>query len=186
MVALNPPLGPFGSDAPDFQLPDVVSGKTLSLSDVRGEKGTVVMFICNHCPYVKAIVKGMVEDCKKLEAAGVKTVAIMSNNVESYPEDSPEKMAEFAKAHGFTFPYLYDETQKVARSYGAVCTPDFFGYDADLKLSYRGRLDENRPGQHNPEADRELLNALLHIVETGEVPEGQVPSIGCSIKWKTE
>lgn len=184
MVALNPPLGPFGTDAPDFSLPDVVSGKTLGLKDVQGEKGTIIVFICNHCPYVKAIVDRLVRDVAELEAHGVKAVAISSNDVSSYPEDAPDKMAEFAKANGFTFPYLYDESQDVANAFGAVCTPDFFGYNADLKLCYRGRLDESRNTAGDPEAERELFTAMLEIVETGGVPEEQTPSIGCSIKWK--
>jgi peroxiredoxin len=184
MVALSPPLGPFGIAAPDFELKDVVSGHTLRLADVKGDRGTVVMFICNHCPYVKAIVDRIVRDCRELEAHGIKTVAIMANDVDAYPDDAPDKMVEFAKANGFTFPYLYDETQAVARAYGAVCTPDFFGYDAELKLCYRGRFDESRNMPASPKADRELFEAMVSVAETQTVPENQTPSIGCSIKWK--
>jgi len=184
MVALSPPLGPFGSIAPDFQLHDVISGKTLALADVRGEKGTVVMFICNHCPYVKAIVERLVRDCRDLEAVGVKAVAIMSNDMEAYPDDGLPQMKDFADTHDFPFPYLVDEDQSVARAYGAICTPDFFGYDADLKLCYRGRLDESKRATASPNADRELFNAMSLVAETQQVPPEQTPSIGCSIKWK--
>jgi peroxiredoxin len=172
-----------GASAPDFQLPST-NGRTYSLKDVAGEKGTVVVFICNHCPYVKAVINRLVADARTLMGEGVGFAAISSNDAASYPEDSFAKMGEFAKKHDFPFPYLHDESQDVARAYGAVCTPDFFGFDRDLKLNYRGRLDEGRTTPPPPNARRELLEAMRAIAAGGEAPANQIASIGCSIKWK--
>ena len=161
-------------------------GKTYALDDVAGEKGTVVVFICNHCPYVKAVIDRMVSDARVLMSEGVGFAAICSNDAASYPEDSFENMKRFAKAHDFPFPYLHDETQTVARAYGAVCTPDFFGYNADRRLKYRGRLDEGRTTPPRSEAPRELVEAMRAIATAGVAPDHQKASIGCSIKWKDE
>ena len=172
----------FGTPAPSFSLP-ATDGKTYSLDDVAGPKGTVVVFICNHCPYVKAVIDRLVADAKVLKAEGIGFAAVCANDAAGYPEDSFENMQRFAAAHGFPFPYLHDEAQEVARAYGAVCTPDFFGYDAARKLRYRGRLDEGRMGVPRPGAKRELVEAMRAIA-AGKPPADQTPSIGCSIKWK--
>ena len=172
-----------GARAPDFRLP-ATDGRTYALKDVSGEKGAVIVFICNHCPYVKAVIGRLTADARLLIGEGVGFAAICSNDAASYPEDSFDKMREFAKRHEFPFPYLHDETQDVARAYGAVCTPDFFGFDRDLKLKYRGRLDEGRTAPPPPGARRELVEAMRAIATTGLAPAEQVPSIGCSIKWK--
>ena len=169
--------------AAEFRLP-ATDGKTYALDDVAGEKGTVVVFICNHCPYVKAVIDRMVADARVLMSEGVGFAAICSNDAASYPEDSFENMKRFAKAHDFPFPYLHDETQTVARAYGAVCTPDFFGYNANRKLKYRGRLDEGRTTPPRAGALRELVEAMRAIAATGVAPADQKASIGCSIKWK--
>ena len=169
--------------AAEFRLP-ATDGKTYALDDVAGKKGTVVVFICNHCPYVKAVIDRMVADARVLMSEGVGFAAICSNDAESYPEDSFENMKRFAKAHNFPFPYLHDETQIVARAYRAVCTPDFFGYDADRKLKYRGRLDEGRITPPREGASRELVEAMRAIATTGLARADQKASIGCSIKWK--
>jgi peroxiredoxin len=173
----------FDTPAPGFRLP-ATDGKTYTLDDLAGGKGTVVVFICNHCPYVKAIIDRMVVDARVLISEGIGFVAICSNDAAGYPEDSFENMKLFAKSHGFPFPYLHDETQAVARAYGAVCTPDFFGYNADRKLGYRGRLDEGRKTPPRPEAPRELVEAMRAIARNGVAPADQHPSLGCSIKWK--
>jgi peroxiredoxin len=172
-----------GTRATDFALKDV-HGQLTKLADVRGQNGTVVVFICNHCPYVKAITDRLVRDAETLKNEGVSLVTINSNDAVSYPEDSFENMAGFALERGFTFPYLHDETQEVARAYGAVCTPDFFGFDCDLILRYRGRLDASRTEPRPPDAKRELVEAMRTIVRTRMGPDVQHPSIGCSIKWK--
>jgi peroxiredoxin len=172
-----------GATAPDFRLP-ATDGKTYALKDVAGAKATVVVFICNHCPYVKAVIGRLTADARVLMGEGVGFAAICSNDAASYPEDSFPKMGEFARKHDFPFPYLHDETQTIARAYGAVCTPDFFGFDRDLKLRYRGRLDEGRTTPPPPGARRELLEAMRAIAATGGAPATQTPSIGCSIKWK--
>jgi peroxiredoxin len=169
--------------APDFWLP-ATDGKTYALKDVVGEKGTVIVFICNHCPYVKAVIDRLVADARLLLAEGIGFAAICSNDAKDYPEDSFANMKRFAEAHNFPFPYLHDETQAVARAYGAVCTPDFFGYDKDLKLKYRGRLDEGRTAPPPAGARRELVEAMRAIAATGVAPKDQIPSIGCSIKWR--
>jgi peroxiredoxin len=182
-MAETVPLRALGWKAPDFTLKGI-DDKSWSLSDIRGPKGTLVMFICNHCPYVKSAVGRLVRDAKALEAIGVRSAAICSNDAVQYPEDSFENMKAFASAHGFPFPYLHDETQAVARAYGAVCTPDFFGFNADLALQYRGRLDAGRKDPPPADAKRELYDAMTQVAETGQGPAEQFPSVGCSIKWK--
>jgi peroxiredoxin len=169
--------------APDFWLP-ATDGKTYALKDVAGEKGMVIVFICNHCPYVKAVIDRLVADARLLLAEGIGFAAICANDVTDYPEDSFANMKRFARAHNFPFPYLHDESQAVARAYGAVCTPDFFGYGKELKLEYRGRLDEGRTTPPPAGARRELVEAMRAIAATGVSPGDQTPSIGCSIKWK--
>ena len=183
MVSLETPVCDFGRPAIDFALPGV-DGRTWNLQECRGEKGLLVMFICNHCPYVKAVRDRIVRDARELKELGVNSVAIMSNDPADYPEDSFDNMKRVAEEYGFPFPYLYDETQEVARAYGAVCTPDFFGYNADLKLQYRGRLDASRKEAAPPDVRRDLFEAMKQVAETGEGPRQQIPSIGCSIKWK--
>ena len=168
--------------APDFDLLGV-DGKRKNLAAVRGPSGLVVMFICNHCPYVKAVIERIVSDCRELRAQGVGSVAVMSNDPTEYPEDSFENMKRVAREKGFPFPYLLDETQDVARAYGAACTPAFFGFNAALELQYRGRLDASRRDPV-PNARRELLEAMVQIANTGIGPKEQIASIGCSIKWK--
>ena len=183
MAAQETPLCDFGAKAPDFRLPGV-DGRIWTLAQCRGNKATLVMFICNHCPYVKASIGRIVAACRELAPLGVKAAAISANDAVQYPEDSFEKMQAFAEQHRFPFPYLHDESQEVARAYGAVCTPDFFGYNAQLELQYRGRLDEGRGSPPPPGARRELLEAMQFIVKTGQGPKRQTASIGCSIKWK--
>ena len=161
-----------------------MDGKTHRLEELKGSKGTLVMFICNHCPYVKAVIDRVVRDATELEALGVRAVAICSNDASTYPDDSFDNMKRFAEQHGSTFPYLHDESQDVARAYDAVCTPDFFGFNADLELRYRGRLDESGREPAGPDVRRELFEAMKQIAETGQGPGDQKPSIGCSIKWK--
>ena len=169
--------------APDFSLP-ATDGRTYALNDVAGENGTVIVFICNHCPYVKAVIDRLAADARLLLAESIGFAAICANDATDYPEDSFANMKRFAHAHKFPFPYLHDETQAVARAYGAVCTPDFFGYGNDLRLKYRGRLDAGRTTPPPAGARRELVEAMRSIAATGVVPENQTPSIGCSIKWK--
>jgi peroxiredoxin len=182
MASLETPVCEFGWKAAEFDLPGI-DGKRYTLTDVAGPNGLLVMFICNHCPYVRAIVDRLVDDVKQLQAKGVGAVAIMPNDTENYPQDSFENMKVFAHDHGFTFPYVIDETQEVAKAYGAVCTPDFFGFNGALELQYRGRLDESKK-EAAPNAKRELLEAMTQVAETGQGPRDQVPSMGCSIKWK--
>ena len=182
-MAVTQPEMALGARAPDFRLP-ATDGRSYALKDVAGEKGTVIVFICNHCPYVKAVIDRLTADARLLMGEGVRFAAICSNDAPSYPEDSFARMGEFGRKHGFPFPYLHDESQDVARAYGAVCTPDFFGFDRDLKLKYRGRLDEGRVTPPPPNARRELLEAMRAIAADGPAPANQVPSIGCSIKWR--
>ena len=156
----------------------------VSLDNAKGLNGTVIVFICNHCPYVKAVIQNIVEDCKKLESNGINSVAICSNDVKNYPEDSFEKMIEFAKENSFSFPYLHDDTQNVAKKYGAVCTPDFFAYNNKLELQYRGRIRELKDLKPVRDGNSDLYNALKQISETGNGPQNQIPSMGCNIKWK--
>jgi peroxiredoxin len=172
-----------GTTAPAFRLP-ATDGKSYALKDIQGSKGVVIAFICNHCPYVKAVVERLVNDAKTLMAEGIGFAAICSNDAKSHPEDSFPNMQRFAAAHAFSFPYLHDETQLIARAYGALCTPDFFGFDANLKLQYRGRLDVGRMSAPQANAPRELLDAMRQIAATGKAPAKQSPSVGCSIKWK--
>ena len=182
-MAATAPLCDFGWKAPAFRLP-ATDGKIYSLDEIKGAKGTLVMFICNHCPYVQAVFDRIVRDAKELAGLGVASVAISSNDAEAYPEDSFARMKEVAAAQGFPFPYLYDETQEVARSYGAICTPDFFGFDAGLGLQYRGRLDASGKNPAPADARRELFEAMREIAATGRGPKDQMPSMGCSIKWR--
>ena len=182
MSPLKTPICDFGTNAKDFKLSST-DNKLISLSDIKGDAGTLVMFICNHCPYVKAVIKDIVEDCKNLEKLGVKAVAISANDTINYPEDNFENMIEFAKKHGFNFPYLLDGTQNVAKSYEAVCTPDFFGFNHNLELQYRGRIRELDNLKPVRTGDSDLYSAMKRITETGKGPEVQIPSIGCSIKW---
>jgi peroxiredoxin len=183
MAALETPDGKIGWKAVGFSLKGV-DGKIHALEDVRGLKGLLVVFICNHCPYVKAVIERVVHDARELNTFGIGTVAIMSNDTKSYPEDSYENMQKFAREHGIDFPYVIDETQEIARAYGAVCTPDFFGFNARLELQYRGRLDESWK-LTIPQPKRELLLAMEEIADTGKTELPQNPSIGCSIKWKS-
>ncbi len=182
MVALNPPVCDFGQPAIDFDLPGT-DGRRHTLTSCRGPKGLLVMFICNHCPYVQAIIDRLIRDCRELAQLGIGCVAIMSNDVVAYPDDSPANMQRWAEELDFPFPYLYDADQSVARAYGAVCTPDFFGYNANLELQYRGRLDASGRNPASPEARRELFEAMRKIADTGQGPSEQLASIGCSIKW---
>jgi peroxiredoxin len=177
------PVCEFGWPAPSFRLP-ATDGRIYTLDDVRGPRGTLVMFICNHCPYVQAILDRIVRDAADLAALGIGSVAISSNDAATYPEDSFPRMKEAAEQNRFPFPYLYDETQDVARRYGAVCTPDFFGFNQALELQYRGRLDASRKDPAPQGARRELYEAMKLVAETGRGPAEQIPSMGCSIKWK--
>lgn len=183
MVLEHSTAGELGMPAPDFTLPDP-DGRVVALAEARGEAGTVIAFLCNHCPYVKAVIDRFADDARALRAEGIGVVAIMSNDWTAYPADSPDRMRDFARAHGFTFPYLIDETQEVARAYGAVCTPDVFGFDAGLTLRYRGRVDSAGKGGATPDTRRELVEAMRQIAETGRGPAEQHPTMGCSIKWR--
>jgi len=183
-MAIRPDGAALGIEAPDFSLPST-DGRTVSLSEIMGRNGLVIVFICNHCPYVKAITDRMVTDAKTLIDQGIGFVAICSNDAVSHPEDSFENMAIFAKERGFTFPYLHDETQQVAKAYEAVCTPDFFGISGNGLIEYRGRMDNGRMNQPSPEARRDLVLAMEEIARTGKGPTEQIASAGCSIKWRT-
>lgn len=184
MAALNPPVCDFGQPAIDFSLLDI-DGQRRTLDSCRGPNGLLLMFICNHCPYVQAIIDRLIRDCRELQAHGIGCAAIMSNDVQAYPDDAPENMRRWAKALDFPFPYLFDESQSVARAYGAVCTPDFFGYNRQMQLQYRGRLDASGRNPAPPDAPRELFEAMCEIARSGNGPQFQNASIGCSIKWKT-
>ena len=185
MVSLETPVCDFGAPAVDFSLPGV-DGKLWTLEKCRGENGLLVMFICNHCPYVKAVRDRLVRDTRELQEYGINSVAIMSNDPAEYPEDSFDNMKRIAEQEDFPFPYVWDETQAVAKAYGAVCTPDFFGYNARLELQYRGRLDASRKEAAPPDARRDLFEAMVRVAQTGDGPQEQIPSMGCSIKWKHE
>lgn len=185
MVSLNPPVCAFGAKAPHFTLLGV-DGKSRTLQDCMGKNGLLVMFICNHCPYVKAVHSRILRDTRELKNYGIESVAIMSNDTVNYPEDSYENMRKIAREHDYPFPYLFDETQEIAKAYGAVCTPDFFGYNADFELQYRGRLDSSRKETAPEGTRRDLFEAMKQIAETGKGPADQIASIGCSIKWKPE
>jgi peroxiredoxin len=182
-MAEETPVCDFGWKAPSFTLPGT-DGKTYGLEELRGPNGTLVMFICNHCPYVKAVIDRIVRDVKQLRPLGMSAVAISSNDTVHYPEDSFENMKRFAEAHHFGLPYLFDESQDVARAYGAACTPDFFGFNGKLELQYRGRLDASRKEAAPSGVRRDLFEAMKEIASTGRGPSEQIPSIGCSIKWK--
>ncbi|MCB1514262.1 MAG: thioredoxin family protein [Hyphomicrobiaceae bacterium] len=182
-MAVETPICDFGWTAPDFALPGV-DGRSWRLADIKGERGVLVMFICNHCPYVRSVIDRIVRDAKELQAMGIGVAAISSNDAATYPEDSFDNMKRVAAREGFTFPYLYDESQAVARAYGAVCTPEFFGFDAELGLQYRGRLDASRKEAGPVDLRRDLFLAMRQVAETGKGPAEQVPSMGCSIKWK--
>ena len=181
-MLIKTPICDFGQEAKSFELKSTNS-EIIKLNDIKGKNGTLVMFICNHCPYVKAVIKDIVEDCKNLEKLGVKAVAISANDPINFPADSFENMIKFAKEHQFNFPYLFDKTQKVAKSYDAVCTPDFFGYNNNLELQYRGRIRKLENLKPTRVGDSDLFIAMKQIAETGKGPEEQAPSLGCSIKW---
>jgi peroxiredoxin len=185
MASLETPICDFGWKALDFDLPGV-DGKRYNLSAARGKNGLLLMFICNHCPYVKVIRERIVRDVKKLRQYGIGTIAIMSNDPADYPEDSFENMAKISQEFDFPFPYVWDQTQQVAKDYGAVCTPDFFGFNSSLELQYRGRLDASRKEAAPADVRRELFDAMKQVSTTGQGPSQQTPSIGCSIKWRTE
>ena len=182
MTLTKTPICDFGKKAENFQLKST-ENKILSLDDIKGENGTLIMFICNHCPYVKAVVKDIVDDCNELIKIGVNSIAICSNDSENYPEDSFEKMIEFSKKYNFNFPYLIDKTQEVAKNYNAVCTPDFFGYNKNLELQYRGRIRELKNLKPIEKGDSDIKVAMRLIADTGKGPENQIPSMGCNIKW---
>ena len=182
MVLTKTPICNFGEKPHSFELKDV-SEKTYNFKDLVGEKGTLIMFICNHCPYVKAVIKDIVHDADKLKNLNINTVAVMSNDTKNYPDDSFENMIKFSKINKFNFPYLFDETQEIAKKYGAVCTPDFFGYNDNLELQYRGRIRELKDLKPVSTGESDLLNAMKMIAETGRGPQKQIPSMGCNIKW---
>ena len=182
MTLTKTPICNFGEKAKDFNLLSTENRK-VSLNDIRGENGTLIMFICNHCPYVKAIIKDVVQDVKYLETLGIKSTAIMSNDVKNYPEDSFENMISFSRLYTFSFPYIIDDTQEVAKKYGAVCTPDFFGYNKKLELQYRGRIRELKNLKPVRKGDSDLRVAMKQIATSGHGPKKQIPSMGCNIKW---
>jgi len=182
-MPVQTPICDFGQKAIPFELKST-ENKIISLNEIKGENGTLIMFICNHCPYVKAIIKDIVHDCEELKKIGINSVAICSNDSVNYPEDSFENMIKFSKNNNFNFPYLIDETQEVAKAYDATCTPDFFGYNKNLELQYRGRMRELKNLIPVRDAESDLLNAMKQIYETGKGPKDQIPSAGCSIKWK--
>ena len=182
-MPIQTPICDFGKKAIPFELKST-DDKILKLEDITGKNGTLIMFICNHCPYVKAVTKDIVEDCKNLENFGISSIAICSNDSVNYPEDSFENMVKFAKGNNFGFPYLTDETQEVAKAYDAVCTPDFFGYNKNLELQYRGRMRELKKFISVRGGESDLFQAMKQIAETGKGPNEQIPSVGCGIKWK--
>ena len=182
-MPIQTPICDFGKKAVPFELKST-DGKILKLDEIKGENGTLIMFICNHCPYVKAVTKDIVEDCNELKKIGINSIAICSNDAVNYPEDSFENMIKFSKENNFSFPYLIDETQEVAKEYDAVCTPDFFGYNKNLELQYRGRVRELRKLIPVRNGESDLLKAMKQVAETGKGPKQQTPSAGCGIKWK--
>ena len=181
-MPIKTPLCDFGQAAKSFELKST-NNKIISLNDVRGENGTLIVFICNHCPYVVAVIEDIIDDYKNLKELGVKGVAICSNDSINYPDDSFDKMIKFHKDHNFNFPYLIDESQEIAKSYGAVCTPDFFGYNEKLELQYRGRIRELKNLKPLKTGKSDLFKAMKQIAETGKGPKDQIPSMGCGIKW---
>jgi len=184
MSAVRSRMVPLGTSAPYFKLPDVISGKEISLYDIKSDKATVIMFICNHCPYVKNMYEHLAKLTSEYMKKGISFAGINSNNFIAYPDDAPDKMKEVAERLGYEFPYLVDETQEVAKAYQAECTPDFFVYDKDLILVYRGQYDSSRPGNGIPVTGSDLKAALDAILEGRDVPKEQIPSVGCNIKWK--
>jgi len=182
MSLTETPICNFGEKAKNFNLLST-ENKKISLDNIKGKNGTLIMFICNHCPYVKAVIRDIVKDVKYLETLGIKSVAIMSNDVKNYPEDSFENMIAFFKTHNFTFPYLIDKTQETAKKFGAVCTPDFFGFNKDLELQYRGRIKELKNLKPVGKGDTDLNIAMKLIAKSGKGPKKQIPSMGCNIKW---
>ena len=182
MTLTKTPICDFGKKAENFELKST-ENKIITLNDAKGQNGTLIMFICNHCPYVKAVIEDIVNDCKTLEKEGIRSIAIMSNDTENYPEDSFDNMIKFAKNNKFNFPYLIDETQEIAKKYDAVCTPDFFGYNKNLELHYRGRIRELRDLKPIRSGESDLLKAMKLIAQTRKGPENQIPSMGCNIKW---
>ena len=182
MTLTKTPICDFGKKAENFELKST-ENKIITLNDAKGQNGTLIMFICNHCPYVKAVIEDIVNDCKTLEKEGIRSVAIMSNDTENYPEDSFDNMIKFAKNNKFNFPYLIDETQEVAKKYDAVCTPDFFGYNKNLELQYRGRIRELKELKPVKSGNSDLLIAMKMVAKNGKGPEDQIPSMGCNIKW---
>ncbi len=183
MVAVNSQMVPLGTKAPYFELPDP-TGKVYKLGDFKGYKGILIIFMCNHCPFVKYVIKEIVKIANEYTKKGIAMIGINPNDSKQYPEDSPEKMIVFAKQEGISFPYLIDETQEVAKSYRAACTPDFFLYDPNFQLYYRGQLDSSRPGNNIPITGKDLRNALDSLLAGNPPPEQQKPSMGCNIKWK--
>jgi peroxiredoxin len=184
MAATESNMMPLGTKAPDFNLPDTISGTNKSLKELKSEKATVVMFICNHCPFVKHVQKGLVKLVNDYIPKGISFIAISSNDVVAYPDDSPQRMKEVAKQFGYPFPYFYDESQDVARAYKAACTPDFYIFDKDLKCVYRGQMDDSRPSDDIPVTGKDIRAALDAILAGKSVNPEQKPSIGCNIKWK--
>ena len=182
MALTETPICNFGEKANNFNLLSI-ENKKMTLDDIKGKNGTLIMFICNHCPYVKAVIKDIVEDIKYLDTLNIKSTAIMSNDVKNYPEDSFENMISFSNLHAFSFPYLIDETQEVAKKYGAVCTPDFFGYNKNLELQYRGRIRELKNLKPIRKGNSDLSIAMKQIAKSGNGPKNQIPSMGCNIKW---
>jgi len=182
MTLTKTPICDFGKKAENFELKST-ENKIITLNDAKGQNGTLIMFICNHCPYVKAVIEDIVNNCKTLENDGIRSIAIMSNDTKNYPEDSFDNMIKFAKNNKFNFPYLIDETQETAKKYGAVCTPDFFGYNKNLELQYRGRIRELKDLKPVRNSESDLLKAMKMVAKTGKGPEEQTPSMGCSIKW---
>lgn len=182
-MAAIPPVCDFGWEAPDFRLL-ATDGSHVRLRDIAGPRGTLIMFICNHCPYVIAVRERILRDSRDLMAIGIGIAAINANDADAYPEDNFDRMCEVAEIEAFPFPYLHDADQSVARAYGAVCTPDFFGFNADLQLQYRGRLDASRKETGPLDLRRDLFEAMTQIAETGQGPKEQIPSMGCGIKWK--
>lgn len=175
---------PLGTKAPDFTLPDTISGKQLSLDDLKSDKATVIMFICNHCPFVKHVDAGIVSLANDYQPKGVSFIAISSNDVDNYPQDAPDLMKVEAARVGYNFPYLYDYSQEVAKAYDAACTPDFYIFDGELNCAYRGQLDDSRPGNGKPVTGSNMRSALDNILGGQEISIPQIPSMGCNIKWK--
>ena len=185
MAATPSTMMPLGTIAPDFTLPDTVTGRTMSLQELKSDQATVIMFICNHCPFVKHVQHGLITLANDYQPRGVSFVAISSNDIEGYPDDAPDKMKEVAEQFSYPFPYLFDESQDVAKAYDAACTPDFYIFDKDLKCVYRGQLDDSRPGNLIPVTGRDIRVALDSMLRGEPVNPDQMPSIGCNIKWKT-